>query len=360
MRRAAVLWLVVGCACSARPPDDGFADHTQVGLRSKDDYAALAATANGRSEVKFIITRFDADGAETRFMDSGFYTLHDEWYWFRLLNGHGVPGLSTAPVSGHTFDSVAAIYAWAKVTTPLPLDLRWVDDGRLYSPRFYTLALDLRPRAFGVGTLLHVPARATRPERWAFQLEFTDAPTHLEVARFFTQLRASLPPDIADALHWVVRSTRQEVVAQTMEHQQLPWHDRILRLEDLASPGEVEVYNEGLTAGRLRFFPRGAPIEGTSDTDVVVLADVPDVLPPAAGVVTATPQTPLAHLNLLARNRGIPNGYHSDVLDDAALLALAQAHTPVVVKMRAPNELIIKPISEEKFAQWLQLRGKAP
>ena len=39
-------------------------------------------------------------------MDSNFYTLHGEWYHFRLLKGHAVPGFETSPVQGETFDTV--------------------------------------------------------------------------------------------------------------------------------------------------------------------------------------------------------------------------------------------------------------
>ena len=47
--------------------------------------------------------------------------------------------------------------------------------------------------------------------------------------------------------------------------------------------------------------------ETVSRMDILVLDSVPNDLPAAAGLVTSEFQTPLAHVNLLSRNRGTPN-----------------------------------------------------
>ncbi|MDP1823695.1 MAG: PEP/pyruvate-binding domain-containing protein [Archangium sp.] len=356
MRRLAFPLLIICAACDPKPDD--FADHTVPSLATQADYEGLAVGANGRFELKFIVTSFGTAPA-IRFMDSRFFTLHDEWYWFRLLNGAHVPGREgIAPVDGLQFATVADIYTWAKAQVVLPLDLTWVDDGRLYSPRFYTLSLDVRPRAFGLGTLVHVTARGTRPERWAFQLEFQDNLTHAELTTFFERLDATVPKELSGQVFWVVRSPQQEALAKDMEAQQLRFHDRILRLKDLAVSGELEVYNGGLTAGRLRLIRSGESFEGTNPNDILLLEDVPDFLPPAAGVVTAVPQTPLAHFNLLAKNRGIPNVYLGGLIENQELEDLARLRVPVVLQASAPDKLVIKPISEANLSLWLQLQRK--
>ena len=306
MRRLLFFPLLISLSACPNGPA-GFDDHTVDTLPSLAKYEEFAVTSNGRSEAKFILTSFGTD-PKMHYLDSNFFALHDEWYWFRLMNGARVPGREgIAPFDGHSFATVQDIYAWAKQEAVLPLDLAWVDGGRLYSPRFYTLSLDIRPRAFGLGTLIHVTARGARPERWAFQLEFSDQVIHSELVKFFEQLDATLPPELRGKVFWVVRSPQQETLAVDMETQQLRFHDRILRLKDLAVTGELEVYNGGLTSGRLRIIRSGQSFEGTTPNDLLMLEDVPDFLPPAAGVITAVPQTPLAHFNLLARNRGIPN-----------------------------------------------------
>lgn len=354
-----LLSVVVLLGCGA--PTSGFDDHTVPALDSREAFDRLAVGAHGRLETKFIITGFGSEQASIRFTDGHFFTLHDEWYWFRLLNGQRIPSREgILPLEGHSFDSIAAIYAWAKTQATLPLDLRWVQDGRLYSPRFYQLALEVKPRALGLGTLLHVEATAQRPERWAFLLEYTDAMTHAELVQVFEHLDRAAPPEARGQVLWVVRSPQQELLARDMEGRQLRFYDRVLRLKDLAAPGEVEVYSGGLTAGRLKVIRSGEPLTGTTSDDVLVLEDVPDLLPPAAGVITAVPQTPLAHLNLLARNRGIPNAYQGGVLEDVALHDLAWLRTPVVVQAVAPDRLVIKALTEAQFAQWKQLQAKEP
>ena len=353
-----VMLMAVGCS---GPGPAGFDDHTVSTLSSVADYERLAVTAHGRSAGKFVITGFGTDAEGVRYFDNAFYALHDEWYWFRLLNEQRVPGREgLVPVAGHTFGTIAEIYAWAKVEPVLPLDLRWVDDGRLYSPRFYELALTVSPRALGLGTLVHVTAVAGRSEHWGFELEFPDVITHAELVRFFERVQATVPAAIAEQLVWVVRSPQQESLAQDMEHQRLRFFDRIIRLEDLAVPGETEVYNEGVTAGRLKLISSGEPFTGTTSSDILLLEDVPDFLPPAAGVVTSVPQTPLAHLNLLAKNRGIPNVYRGGVMDDLELRDLARFRAPVLIKAAAPGELVIKALTEAQFAFWLHSQRKAP
>ncbi len=347
---------------SACPPGPaGFDDHTVPKLASIADYEKFAATSNGRSETKFVLSSFPSATPTPHYMDARFYQLHDEWYWFRLMNGALIPGREgIAPVEGQRFETIADIYAWAKKETVLPLDLTWAEGDRLYSPRFYTLCLDIRPRALGLGTLIHVTERGARPERWAFQLEFPDAIIHSELVKFFEVIDASVPPEVRGQVFWVVRSPQQEALAKDMEGQQLRFHDRILRLKDLAVVGELEVYTGGLTAGRLRIIRSGESFEGTNPNDILMLEDVPDFLPPAAGVVTSVPQTPLAHFNLLARNRGIPNAYQGGLLENQELEDFARLRVPVVLRATVPGELIIKPISEAQLSAWLQLQSKSP
>ncbi|MFT3712235.1 MAG: PEP/pyruvate-binding domain-containing protein [Archangium sp.] len=359
MRRLAfALVLAVTSACPG-PGTDGFEDHAKTEIKAVSDFEALAITEHGRTSGKFIITGFGSDKEAVRYLDNSFYALHDEWYWFRLLNGQRIPGREgIVPVTGHEFATIADIYAWAKKETVLPLDLRWVDGDRLYSPRFYDLGLFVPPRAFGLGTLIHVIASGDRPERWAFQLEFSDSPSHAELVRFFAELEKTLPAGIGSQVVWVVRSPQQEVIAQDIESKQLQYFDRIIRLKDLTAPGELEVYNDGITAGRLRVKRSGESTDDTTSTDILLLEDVPDFLPQCAGVVTAVPQTPLAHFNLLAKNRGIPNAYRAGVIDDQELLDLARFRSPVVVKSTGPGQLIIKPISEAQYSVWLQSQRK--
>jgi hypothetical protein len=390
MTRAAPLvpWMIAAAllpagitACApedARPDEEGrrgFDAHTVRTIDSPAAFEALAAEGAGSSAVKLVVTRFPTPARNVRFLDAGHYRLHDEWYWFNLLNGAALDGVDTAPVDvGRRFGTIEEIVAWARSRAVLPLDLRFVGDGRLYSPRFYTLALSTEPKQLGVATLLRFPARplpegGTRPERWAFELEHGHVLTEAELSAFFEVLEPALPflsPPPTDvgsdddaALRFLVRSPQQESLAQALEAAGSPLAARVLRFVDVTSPGETEVYAEGVTAGRLRVVSSEAAATGaldeTSSADVLVLEDVPDFLPACAGLLTAAPQTALAHVSLLARNRGIPNGYRQGLLDDPQIDALARARAPVAVRTRAPDRLEIVALTEAQYAQYRQL-----
>ncbi|MBL8939589.1 MAG: hypothetical protein JNM69_33820 [Archangium sp.] len=358
MRFAASLLVLLLACTPPPPPTPGFDDHTRPSIDSLAVWEQLSVEAHGRAETKFVISEF-VSHPTISFYDNHFYKLHDEWLMFRLLNGQPAPGVeSLRPVTGQQFATIADLYAWAKTSLALPLGLQWVDDGRLYLPAFYDLALYRRPRSYGLGTLMHVAAKGPRPERWAFQLEFGDAVTHEELVTFFEAVLANVPPEVANNLWWLVRSPTQEAFAQTLEQQKLRFHDRILRQKDLTVPGEVEVYSAGLTAGRLLRLKSGASLESAKASSLLVLEDVPDFLPPASGVVTAVPQTPLAHFNLLARNRGIPNVYRAGVFEDAELETLAYYREPVVMSARAPDQLIVKQITDAQLQIWQSLMVK--
>lgn len=362
---------VAVCAgCPGGPgsvPDGGpdFDDHTVPRLVSEADYSENARVGPQSETVKFIISNF-ADGITTdiRYMESKeFYSLHDEWYWFRLLNGASAPGSDRTPVQGLSFDSIADIYTWANAQADLPLDLRYVG-ARLYSPEFYALALNQRPRVYGLGNFLHFPARtepADREEIWAFELEYSDDVSHAELVTFFEMLVSTVPPSVGPQLKWLVRSPAQEQLATRMEELELPWHDRILRYRDITVAGEVEVYSEGLTAGRLRLVRSGeSGIEDSRSTDVLVVEEIPDYLPPTSALLTALPQTPLAHINVLARNRGIPNAYVAGIFDDPEIDSLGRVNAPVAVRAIAakegePASLDVLSITESQFASWRAL-----
>ena len=105
--------------------------------------------------VKFAFTDVTAAAGPVHFYDSAFYKLHDEWYFYRLLNGRPVEGASDEPWTGRAFGTVDEITAWAQgmPVDELPLGLRFSGD-RLYSPAFYDGALFVEPRRFGAGSIV--------------------------------------------------------------------------------------------------------------------------------------------------------------------------------------------------------------
>ncbi len=69
----------------------------------------------------------------------------------------------------------------------------------------------------------------------------------------------------------------------------------------------VSVLNPGTAIGYLSLVKVGESAEALTPRHIAVFEDTPDQIPPVIGIVTLEPQTPLSHVNLLAKNRGTPN-----------------------------------------------------
>lgn len=358
-------------AANEEPPDDAcfderedFDDHAVDCLETREGFLALASSRAGLDVVKFDILSFqDPATRHAVFLDSRFFVLHDEWYIFRMLNGQTVEGETMFRPYDGDFPTVAAIYAWAaavELPTLFPSEfLRWTNDGRLYSPRYYELALG-EVRIIGVATLVHIAATDARPERWAFELEASDDATHEEIVAYFHTLEAQLPAEITSDLRWLVRSTAQEAVAQGMEAQGLDYADRLLRYSDLASTGEVDVYGAGTVAGKVHHLRAGEGLESAVDGDILLLDEIPDYLPPGVALLTAVPQTPLAHVALLAESRGIPNVYVAGIGDDPMWDAWARVRAPVAIRATAPDGFEVVPLTPQQYSSWMALSARDP
>ncbi len=357
------------------PPEGVFVDHTIPTFDGLACYYAFATPDRAFDPdaedgsyhrdftIKFTVSGFLGDAPAIVFYSNAFYKLHDEWYWFRLLNGERVPGVDDTPVSGTTFPTIAAIYAALATANPLPLDLVFIGAtagtfaGRLYSPRFYSLAGLAAPatqRVFGVGSMLHFPPREgrVRPERiHAFQLEYGETPTPLVLARYLEILRANLPPEIGDRLRWLARSPTQEALALSLKAAGGLWADRILTFADLAAPGAYEAYHLGITAGFVRIVGPDEPVGDLRPDEIAILARVPDDIPPVRAIVSDVPQTPLAHVALLAEARDTPNAWLSGVASDGRLAEWAWQRRPVIVSVSREG-VVFKPITTTEYSTW--------
>lgn len=351
------------------PPDDpcfaprdprAFDDHTLPCLASREGFSAVSASRAGTEVTKFEILGFPDGDLDVAFLDSRFYDLHDEWYLFRMLNGQGVRGEEKYRPYPGSFPDVQAMYAWAQeqdLAARFPEDfVRFTSTGRLTSNRFYELALD-RPRRIGAGTLIRFAHDRAGRERWVFELEHGDLIRHDELAAYFETLRAHLGADLFDGLGWLVRSIDQEQLAQEMEDQGLAWADRVVRYDELTEPGAIEVYRSGTVAGKVRIVRAGSDaLLEAQPTDVLVLEEIPDELPPCAALITSVPQTPLSHVALLAESRQIPNLSVVGLSEDARWDSWARVHRPVALRATAPDGLVVEELSDDQWATWQLLQ----
>ncbi len=71
-----------------------------------------------------------------------------------------------------------------------------------------------------------------------------------------------------------------------------------------------KILNSGIAIGTIKYIPKGMEEQiAVSFNDIAIYDELPERVPIAAGIITFEPQTPLSHINLLAKNRGTVNIY---------------------------------------------------
>jgi pyruvate,water dikinase len=92
--------------------------------------------------------------------------------------------------------------------------------------------------------------------------------------------------------------------------------------------------------------------------DVALFASLPNDLGHVAGVISATPQTPLSHINLKAKQNDTPNAYVRDAASEPRIAALLGQ---VVRYAVTPDDFELAAATPEQVQAWLdQVRPKAP
>src|SRR6185295_2851100 len=83
---------------------------------------------------------------------------------------------------------------------------------------------------------------------------------------------------------------------------------RVLQ-SDISKEQEYQALNVAKGLGRIHIIPKLDDHVEIGFNEIIVLNEVPVQLPPVAGIITTLPSTPLSHINLLAKGKGIPNAY---------------------------------------------------
>jgi hypothetical protein len=92
--------------------------------------------------------------------------------------------------------------------------------------------------------------------------------------------------------------------------------------------------------------------------DVALFSTLPNDLGHVAGVISATPQTPLSHINLKAKQNDTPNAYVRDALAHERIAPLLGQ---VVRYAVTPEDFALAPATAQEVAAWLeQIRPKQP
>lgn len=342
-----------------KPDDPGFFDYTTARVASLAEFQQLAAVPPGVDDrpalagAKFVITSFsDPAKRAIHFLDGRYFQFHDEWAWFRLLNGQSVSGMD--PLEPHAFASPDDARHWAAAHEDELPDGLELTEGRLYARHFYDLSLAASDRDLGAGSLIHVEARAGRPEVWGFEIDYTDPAQVVELRIFFDELEKTVPQPARGHLMWFARSPEQLEIGKRLMAEKPELAGHLLTYADVSIPGETAVYTSGLVAGRLRAYRELSRLADADPEDILLLGALPEYLPQARGLLTSIPQTPLAHLNLLAKSRQIVNAYRGGVLDDPDVQDLVRSRAPVVLSAEN-GRLRFQRITEQQYQSWQQL-----
>jgi hypothetical protein len=150
-------------------------------------------------------------------------------------------------------------------------------------------------RRFILGTLAYQP----RLNKYTFEFWEGDLANAAIVQEAYRALQASFFAPLA----FKPNSVQQEEAAAQVSD--LP---RILPGE-LNPPQDYVPLNEGKNAGVLRIVERLTDETILDRNEIVIFIEPPISLTPVSGVITTSFATPLAHVNLLAKNWGVPNAF---------------------------------------------------
>jgi rifampicin phosphotransferase len=75
---------------------------------------------------------------------------------------------------------------------------------------------------------------------------------------------------------------------------------------------EYLALNTGKAIGRIHIIDKLDDTVEIGSNEILILKELPQSLPPVAGIIVAKPSTPLSHINILARGWNIPNVYIKD------------------------------------------------
>lgn len=102
------------------------------------------------------------------------------------------------------------------------------------------------------------------------------------------------------------------------------------------SANKIEILNEGIAYGYLRYAKSNEQKKYFNLQDIVIYEETPIKVPLVNGIITLKAQTPLSHVNLLAKNRGTLNIY----VRDLDLLLNAKNYIDSLVCLKCKNEKI--------------------
>ena len=123
----------------------------------------------------------------------------------------------------------------------------------------------------------------------------------------------------------------------------------VIQSEQLFANIAFSILNQGQGYGRLRVVNPGDPVPSVSD--VVIYTYIPNDLAHVAGIITDSPQTPLSHINLKAKQNNTPNAYMRDAVNDPQVAPLIGE----LVKYEVTGDgIVLEAATQEAVDTWLE------
>lgn len=162
-----------------------------------------------------------------------------------------------------------------------------------------------------------------------YTLEFwpTD-PVHFTQVKLAYDLVSEHMPFAVSKLYYHAPGETQRVIYSQekalYEQAGLP----VIATEDLYANMRYSPLNPGESYGLLKIVDNA---DSVSVRDIVILKTLPNTLSHVAGIITETPQTPLSHINVKAKQNNTPNAYLKNASTDPNILALVGQYVKMEV-----------------------------
>lgn len=186
-------------------------------------------------------------------------------------------------------------YEFAKAHLNQPMDPRKAIGAiSSFNPQY---TLPAGERRFLLGSVTYYE----QPNVWALEIAPYDTSTPEMIRKLYDAVKAQAYYGPVLSFHPTSESVQAEAA-------KIGAGFRIKTNDDLFAAIDYQPLNTGVAIGELKFVRSSELAERyVSARDVVVLDAVPNDISPVAGIITEEFQTPLSHINILARNRGTPN-----------------------------------------------------
>ena len=123
----------------------------------------------------------------------------------------------------------------------------------------------------------------------------------------------------------------------------------VIQSEELFANIDFSILNQGKGYGRLRVVNPGDTVPSVSD--VVIYTYIPNDLAHVAGIITDSPQTPLSHINLKAKQNNTPNAYMRDAVNDPQVAPLIGQ----LVKYEVTGDgIVLAEATQQEVDTWLE------